>query len=61
MTDNLQSIEKHDDLRINMKKKYEVNYWTNNFAISESKLREAVKKVGPIVKDLRRFFQNDFS
>ena len=49
--------EKHDDVKINVRRKHELNYWTNAFVVSEAKLRDAVKKVGPVVRDLKAYFQ----
>jgi hypothetical protein len=47
--------EKQDNLRINIKSKYERNYWTNILCISENKLKEAIKEVGPVVKDIKEY------
>ena len=49
--------EKHDDVKINVRRQHELNYWTNAFVVSEAKLRDAVKKVGPVVRDLKAYFQ----
>ncbi|MGE7136457.1 DUF3606 domain-containing protein [Luteibacter sp. NPDC031894] len=38
--------------RINVNEDYEVCYWTKEFGVSESALREAVKRVGPMKKDV---------
>ncbi|HVK96340.1 MAG TPA: DUF3606 domain-containing protein [Flavisolibacter sp.] len=53
MTDKLPN--KHDDIRINLKQKHEVNYWTHTLGVSEMKLIEAVKAAGPLVKDVREY------
>lgn len=41
-----------DGDRINLNEDYEVRYWTKEFGVSESVLREAVKRVGVMKKDV---------
>jgi len=41
-----------DANRINVNEDYEVQYWTKEFGVSESALREAVKRVGVMTKDV---------
>jgi hypothetical protein len=33
----------------------EVAFWTAELAVTEAELREAVRKSGPVVKDVRRY------
>ena len=44
-----------ESLRINVREKHEIFYWTHTLAISEIRLREAVKLVGPVVKDIKNY------
>ena len=53
MADNLQDRGPQDRNRINVNEDYEVRYWTKEFGISEDALRDAVKRVGPMVDDVR--------
>ena len=41
-----------DANRINVNEDYEVQYWTKEFGVSEGALREAVKRVGVMKKDV---------
>ena len=43
-----------DAQRINVHESYEVAYWTEELGVSESKLKEAVKAVGVMAKDVRK-------
>jgi len=33
---------------------WEVDYWTGRFGVTPARLRQAVKKAGPMAKDVRR-------
>ena len=48
---------KADDSRINIHERYEVKYWTRMLNVSEADLVIAVKPVGPMVKDVAKFFR----
>ena len=37
-----------DRQRINLNERYEVQYWTSKWRISDEQLTEAVRKVGPM-------------
>lgn len=54
MADNKSKTGKADDSRINVNQPYEVRYWTNELGVTPAKLKEAVKAVGPMVKDVKR-------
>jgi hypothetical protein len=43
-----------DRLRINVNEEHECRYWSEKLGIDVDKLREVVKKVGPMVKDVER-------
>jgi hypothetical protein len=57
MADPMSREEKQDNVRINIKSKYERSYWMNTLCISENKLKEAVKEVGPLVKDIKEYLE----
>jgi hypothetical protein len=42
-----------DGSRINMNEDYEVSYWTKTLKVSKEQLQQIVKKVGPLVQDIR--------
>ena len=54
MPDDLTKKNPQDGRRINVDEGYEVTYWTKKFHVSEQKLRDAVNRVGPAVKSVRR-------
>ncbi len=37
-----------------MWRKYELQYWTNKWHVTEQELRDAVAKVGPMAADVER-------
>ncbi|NII53656.1 DUF3606 domain-containing protein [Luteibacter sp. SG786] len=53
MADDKSNRGQADRSRINVNEDYEVRYWTKEFGISEDALRDAVKRVGPMVDDVR--------
>ena len=57
MADTIDNEEKQDNIRININSKYERNYWTNSLCISDNKLKEAVKEVGPVVRDIKEYLE----
>ncbi len=54
MPDNRTKTGPADDSRINVHQDYELQYWSQKFGVSPEELRQAVQKVGPMVKDVRR-------
>ena len=42
-----------DGQRINLSEDYEVKYWTEALGVSAEKLRETVRRVGPMANDVR--------
>ena len=54
MTDDTAKKRPQDSSRINVHEDYEVRYWTKELAVTSDKLKEAVKKVGPMVADVRK-------
>lgn len=44
-----------DRSRINVGEDYEVDYWKDDLGVTEDRLREAVKTVGPSVEAVRKY------
>jgi len=55
MADDLRNRGPQDDARVNVNQDWEVAYWTKKFGVSEAKLREAVKAVGVMVVDVKKY------
>ena len=53
MADDPQVLGRLDGSRINIGQDYEVRYWCEKLGVSEARLKSAVAKVGPLVKDVR--------
>lgn len=49
-------IELQEQERINLKNAYEIEFWTNEFRVSEVKLRHAIDEVGTKIVAIRRYF-----
>lgn len=54
MSDDKSKIGGPDRLRVNVHEKYEVQYWTNKWKVTEAQLRAAVAKVGVMAADVER-------
>jgi hypothetical protein len=54
MADDKTETGKTDRDRINTSEIYEVRYWAMKFGVSKDALKAAVKKVGPMVKDVAK-------
>jgi hypothetical protein len=54
MPDKKSEVGKPDDSRINVNQEYELRDWSKKLGVTPEKLKEAVKKVGPMVKDVRK-------
>jgi hypothetical protein len=54
MSDDLSNPGRPDRDRININEDYEVRDWAKRFGVSEKQLREAVQRVGPMVKDVEQ-------
>jgi len=55
MSDNLNIRKPQDPTKVNVNQSWEVEYWCQKWNISSTKLREAVGKVGVMVKDIERY------
>ena len=54
MADNLKQTGKPDDARINVDQDHELSYWSKRLGVSRDRLREAVAKAGPVVRNVQR-------
>ena len=54
MADDLKQTGKPDDQRINVDQDHELTYWSEKLGVSRDKLREAVAKAGPMVRNVQR-------
>jgi hypothetical protein len=54
MPDDPTKKKPQDSSRVNVHENYEVEYWTKKFGVSPQQLKDAVKKVGPMVKDVQK-------
>jgi hypothetical protein len=52
MSDDKKKRGPADASRVNVNESYEVRYWTERFQCTEQQLRDCVKSVGPMVKDV---------
>ena len=52
--DNLRKRGPQDRSRINVNEEWEVKYWCERLGVTPARLRSAVKKAGPMAKDVRR-------
>lgn len=61
MSDDPTKTGAADDIRINVAQNWELSYWARKFSvllgrkIYRSKLRAAIKEVGPMVRDVQAF------
>lgn len=53
MADDPKDIGRRDDARINVNQDHELTYWSQKLGVSRDQLREAVAKVGPMVKNVQ--------
>ena len=56
MADDLTKRGRQDAIRINVNEDHEIRYWTKELQVSKEQLVEAVKAVGVMIKDLKRYF-----
>lgn len=54
MADDLKQTGRQDDARINVDQDHELTYWSEKLGVSRDRLREAVAKAGPMVKNVER-------
>ncbi|NOK19372.1 DUF3606 domain-containing protein [Corallococcus carmarthensis] len=56
MSDDLKKRGLQDRVRINVNEDWEVREWSAHFGCTEAELRAAVREVGVMVADVRRYF-----
>jgi hypothetical protein len=54
MPDDLTKRGEPDRDRVNVHEDWERKRWAKDLGVSEDKLKEAVRKVGPMVKDVKK-------
>lgn len=57
MADDKSKVGKPDRDRINPNEDYELQDWAKHFGVSKQKVKDAVQKVGPMVKDVTKELQ----
>lgn len=57
MSDDLNNRGQQDRIRINVHEEHEVRYWTQEIKVSREELEEAVKAVGVMVEDVRKYLK----
>lgn len=58
MSDDLKNRGPQDRARINVNESWEVEWWCKELGCTAAQLREAVKEVGVMADDVRRYFRN---
>jgi hypothetical protein len=54
MPDDLTKTGRADDTRINIHQDHELRYWSQKLGVTPDQIKEAVRAVGPMVKDVKR-------
>ncbi len=57
MSDDLTRRQPEDPTKVNINQQWEIDYWCRKFGVSEGELRQAIEKVGPMVKDVRQYLE----
>ena len=57
MVDDLTRKAPEDPTKINVNQSWEIQYWAKKLGVTEQQLKTAVKAVGPIVKDVKRYLK----
>jgi hypothetical protein len=57
MSDDLSNRGQQDRIRINVHEEHEVRYWTQEFKVSREELEEAVKAIGVMVENVRKYLK----
>ena len=56
--DNKQNAGSQDRDRINVNQDHELKHWSEKFRVSDEVLKEAVKAVGPMAKDVEEYLND---
>ena len=59
MPDNLKRRQPEDPKKINIKQQWEIDYWTKELGVSESKLKRAVEAVGVMVVNVKKWLREN--
>jgi hypothetical protein len=59
MADDKSKAGKADRDRINVNESYELHDWSGKFGVSPEQLKTAVKAVGPMASDVRRYLSKE--
>jgi hypothetical protein len=54
MSDDTKNRGPADRARVNVNESWELTYWSEKFGVSAEKLKESVKRVGPMAADVQR-------
>lgn len=54
MPDDPRKKGPHDRIRINPNEIYELRYWSKELGVTQQKIKDVVKKVGPMVRDVKK-------
>src|SRR5262245_46018067 len=54
MADNPSEVGREDDTLINVNQDHELTYWSRKLGVSRDRLREAVARAGPLVRNVER-------
>jgi hypothetical protein len=54
MADDTKNRGPADRARVNVHETWELSYWTKELGVSPEQLKESVKRVGPMVVDVKR-------
>jgi hypothetical protein len=55
MSDDLSKKRPQDANKVNIQEAWELAYWSKHFNVTPERLKEAVKAVGVLVSDVKRY------
>ena len=59
MSDDTRNRGQGDRDRIDVSQEQECRYWSEKFGVSAEKIKDAVKDVGPMAKNVERYLRDD--
>lgn len=54
MSDNTNIRQPEDPTKVNINQQWEIDYWCKKWSITKERLLKIVKKVGPMVVDIKK-------
>lgn len=54
MSDNTNIRQPEDPTKVNINQQWEIDYWCKKWSITKERLLKTVKKVGPMVVDIKK-------